>query len=599
MPQVGPYGLGGLVLPAVADGGVARAYAAPELTSGIDYSATNVQEQGVDEPDIVKTDGRTVFVVGGGRLRAVDVTGARPAVADTLDLPDGWSHELLLAGSRLLVVSRGYLAIEPAPLPAPGAADGASRSSFRPVGREQVRLTQVDVSDPRDLRVLARLTLDGSYLTARERDGSVRLVVQSQIPVALPFVVPASGEPAALEAATARNRAVVREARATAWLPKSTLVNARTGARRTRALVQCRNVLRPASFSGLGALTVLTIDLRKGLEPVDSDALMTDAQVAYASTSTLVVATQRWAGRPDPARPEILVSDQTVTTLHAFSIAERDRTTYRASGDVPGVLLSQWSMSEWDGVLRVASTDTPSWLSPVDRRESESWVTTLREQNGVLAVQGRVGGLGKGERIYAVRFLGDVGYVVTFRQVDPLYTIDLSDPSVPRVMGELKILGYSSYLHPVGEELLLGVGQDATEEGRIRGSQLSLFDVQDLRRPDRLAQRTIGPGSSEAEYDHHAFLYWPQTRLVVLPVQTWAVDVGAPSFGGVIAYRVGRGSGIGELGRIVHPPSEASAGATAIRRSIVVRDQLLTVSDAGLKANALESLSDRGWVPFG
>ena len=365
LPQVGPYGLGGLALPmaAAADGAVART-AAPELTSGVDFSGTNVQEQGVDEPDIVKTDGRTVFALGGGRLRAVDVTGARPVVADTLDLPDSWSHELLLSGGRLLVVSRGFLAIEPGPLPAPGPAEGVSRIGIRPAGREQTRLTLVDVSEPRALGVLARLTLDGSYLTARERDGAVRLIVQSQIPVALPFVAPASGEQAALDAAEARNRAVVREAKATAWLPRSTLVNARTGARRTRALVQCRNILRPAAFSGLGSLTVLTIDLRKGLEPVDSDALIDRCP---GRLRVDVDARRRDAGvggPPDPARPDVVVSDATVTALHTFAIGERDRTVYRASGDVPGVLLSQWSISDQDGVLRVASTDTPSWLTP-------------------------------------------------------------------------------------------------------------------------------------------------------------------------------------------------------------------------------------------
>ena len=114
----------------------------------------------------------------------------------------------------------------------------------------------------------------------------------------------------------------------------------------------------------------------------------------------------------------------------------------------------------------------------------------------------------------------------------------------------------------------------------------------------RLAQRTLGPGSSEAEYDHHAFLYWPQTRLAVLPVQTWDVDAGAASFGGVIAYRVGRGTGIAEVGRITHPPLEGVTNATPIRRSIVAGDLLLTVSDAGLKVNALDGLADRGWVSF-
>ena len=112
---------------------------------------------------------------------------------------------------------------------------------------------------------------------------------------------------------------------------------------------------------------------------------------------------------------------------------------------------------------------------------------------------GRIGGLGKGERVYSVRFVGDTGYVVTFRQIDPLYTLDLADPERPRVLGELKIPGYSAYLHPIGEGLLLGVGQDATEEGRPTGTQISIFDVSDLRRPTRVHQEALGMGWTEAE----------------------------------------------------------------------------------------------------
>ena len=123
--------------------------------------------------------------------------------------------------------------------------------------------------------------------------------------------------------------------------------------------------------------------------------------------------------------------------------------------------------------------------------ESESRVTTLAERGGVLAPLGQVGGLGKGERIYAVRFIGDVGYVVTFRQVDPLYTLDLSQPARPRVVGELKIRGYSAYLHPLAADLLLGIGQDASERGTTLGTQVSLFDVSDPARPSRLHQWAV------------------------------------------------------------------------------------------------------------
>ncbi len=124
-----------------------------------------------------------------------------------------------------------------------------------------------------------------------------------------------------------------------------------------------------------------------------------------------------------------------------------------------------------------------------------------------------------------MRFIGDMGYVVTFRQTDPLYTVDLSDPAAPEVVGELELLGYSAYLHPLGGDLLLGIGQDATATGQTTGTQLSLFDVSDPANPERLQQTAIPGASSAAEYDHHAFLYWPETGLAMLPVQSYGGDV--------------------------------------------------------------------------
>jgi hypothetical protein len=596
LPLVGPYGLGFGIGRGVVTDAVAAAPARSAGVPGIDFSTTNVQEAGVDEPDLVKSNGSHLFVLARGGLQVVDVGGSRPRLAASLPLEQGGAHELLLDGDQLLVVSSGVAGIQPVP----------SDRLIAPIGPQSTLFTRVDVSDPARPRVVETLTVDGSYVTARLVNGSVRVVVVSAMPARLEFVTPPSDDQAAVDAAATHNRAAVRSSRARSWLPTATLRNVRTGTRSTRSLVQCRSVSRPAGFSGLGTLTVLTIDLDKGLKPVDSDAIVTDGQTVYASPQRLVVATQRWANRPTPDRPDVVVNGLT-TALHTFDISLRERTEYRASGEVPGFLLNQWSLSEHNGSLRVATTEMPSWFTGNPQDENESAVTVFREDAGRLVAVGRVGDLGRGERIYAVRFMGDTGYVVTFRQVDPLYTLDLSDPSQPRILGELKILGFSSYLHPVGEELLLGIGQDATEEGRVLGSQLSLFDIADLRKPARLHQKTIGPGSSEAEYDHHAFLYWAPKQLTVLPVQSYAAEPGDPvPFGGVIAYRVGRTAGIEELGRITHLVESGTdgtgtvfpGGVVPIRRSLVVGATLLTVSDAGVKANSLDTLADLGWVAF-
>jgi hypothetical protein len=548
-----------------------------------DSSSTNVQESGVDEPDLAKSNGSTLFALAGGKVHAVDIGGERPRRLDSLEVRDGFdNHDLLLHGSRLLILSRN----EDLTLERPGVVEG--QPSLAPA-----TLTEVDVSRPGWMRVVRRLSFPGRYVSARLVKGSVRVVFTSSVPNDLRFFRPRHY--AFPEEALARNRAVIAESKAANWLPSYELRNVRTKSKSKR-LVQCRHVSRPPSFSGFGLLTVLTIDLDKGLEPVESDAVLGDGDIVYASDASLYVATQRWTGR-EPAIGGVLRPARLATSLHKFDISHPSRTAYRASGEAPGYLLNQWALSEHEGVLRAATTEFPSWWLA---ERGESTVTTFKEESGRLVELGRVGGLGRGERIFGVRFIGDVGYVVTFRQTDPLYTIDLSSPARPRLLGELKIPGYSAYLHPAGEDLLLGLGQDATDEGGTIGTQLSLFDLSDLRKPVRLQRRTIEGGSSEAETDHHAFLYWSRARLVVVPVETLSPG---HMFQGVVGFRIGR-EGLEEVGRITHGSGKlfsqrSWSSAQPIRRTFVVRDSLLTVSAAGVRANDLRTFADRGFAEFG
>jgi uncharacterized secreted protein with C-terminal beta-propeller domain len=559
---VGPYGLGAPVITAAAPAPSAAPTRESSPQQGVDYSGTNVQEEGVDEPDMVKTDGETLFAVSNGSLEAVDVRGTRPRLLDTLKLDSGWSHELLLHGTRLLVLSRTGSWIEPLP---------AATTRIWPYVQAKTTLVEVDASSPAKLKVVRELTVDGSYVAARLVGRSARVVVSSQVPSALPFEQPAATTPAALADARALNRGVVARSTLASWLPRYTLGG------RTRPLVQCSRVRRPPAFAGLGLLTVLTIDLSRGLAPVDSTAVMTDGRIVYASPDDLYVATERWSERPDPSSPT-KVSGNVTTAIHRFDISDPAKAQYRGSGAVSGFLLSQWSLSEHRGVLRVVSTETPAWWG--SGGESESFLTTLRPSGDALAQAGRVGDLGRGERVYGVRFTGDTGYVVTFKQVDPLHVLDLSDPARPRVLGELTIPGYSAYLHPVAPGLLLGVGQDVDASGRPQGTQLSLFDVSDPRRPKRVAHETLGLGWSEAESDHHAFLYWPKTGLAMLPFDRKAVG-----------FRVGRAS-IDRVGTVAH------GGDDPIRRSLVVGPRVLTVSAGGVQSSALATLAPQGWAPF-
>ena len=226
-------------------------------------------------------------------------------------------------------------------------------------------------------------------------------------------------------------------------------------------------------------------------------------------------------------------------------------------------------------------------------------MSVLRAADGRLRTVGRVTGLGKGERIYAVRFLGDRGYVVTFRQVDPLYTLDLRNAAEPKVTGELKIRGYSAYLHPISDSLLLGVGQDATEQGRTQGTQVSLFDVGDPAQPRLLHRARLGSTStSQAEQDHHAFLWWAPANLAVLPLDSYQENGSGPGsmFSGVVGMRVTR-EGVGEVGRFEHP-SSPEMGKSPIGRSVVVGDRLLTLSHGGIATNRVSDLAPLAYTPF-
>jgi len=647
MPLVGPYGVSayglagpplagdvvrapGDVIPPVAMTPSAPAAPAtgapatapePAPVEGVDYSGTNVQDAGVDEPDIVKTDGRRVFAIANGKLEALTVSGGIPTLAGSLALDDVSPSEMLLSGNRLVVIGTGPPTVPPPPIVDPVPVSGGPAIAVDPVPVSPARpiapippglypyyqpatvLAEVDVSNPAAMKLVSKATFDGNYVSARLTGTSARVVISSS-PREIPFVAPAAPDPTATVQATDENRAVVGATGTRNWMLRYKLENAAGADLAEGRAVRCRAVERPKVFSGLGMLNVLTLDLSKGMRIADSEAVMSDGDLVYASPTSLYVATQRWY---DPAVQDSLTPTQVgrlTTLIHRFDISDPDRTLYRSSGTVPGSLLNQFSMSESNGVLRVASTDEPSWWSGSQPGGPESMVTDLKETGGTLARIGQVGGLGQGERIYAVRFLGDRGYVVTFRRMDPLYVLDLSDPANPTVTGELKIPGYSAYLHPMAGDMLIGVGQDATPEGRVTGTQVSLFDVADPTSPKLLQRLTLGAGWSEAESDHHAFLFWPPTGLLVIPVTSYgAVEspqggAPAPPFLGAVGMHVSR-TDLTEIGRITHPaPSTGYAGGTSLRRSMVIGSSVLTVSDAGVKASTLNTLADRAWVPF-
>ncbi|MEZ5144702.1 MAG: beta-propeller domain-containing protein [Acidimicrobiales bacterium] len=583
---------------AEADRGDAAAGAAAPTPS---YSDTNNQTKGVDEADLTKTDGRRLFGVVDGDVVAWDLTGASPKQVGRLRLETGGDSQLLLDGDRLLVVtSGGPSTSEPMPLIDELPADaGAGRTSGtsgtttpnrqRPALREgpATVLTLVDVRDPSTPTVLRRVALEGATAGARSVDGTARIAVSTP-PPDLPLVYPSSRR--AEDAAKEANRRIIEETTIEDWIPQWVDLGASgipdPGSLEGRPLLDCTAVERPKASSGVGMLSLVTVDLDGALEPGDAVGVVGAGETVYASPRNVYVTTTELADEPTRrAGNGVVAVASTRTAVHKFGIEGDGPATYRASGGVAGRLLNQFSMDEAGDDLRLASTVD----SIATGRNAQSQVVVLRERDGELRQVGAVGGLGKGEQIKSVRFIGDVGYVVTFRQTDPLYTVDLRDPSNPKVAGELKILGYSAYLHPAGEGRLIGVGQDATATGRATGTQVALFDVSDPADPRQLQKYALPGSTSSAEQEHHAFLWWPATDLAVLPVTTSGGVTPLPSpcpagarctaesaapyrqgFVGALGLRV-TGEGITEVGRIVNPvdgvpafgPDRVAAGSTS------------------------------------
>jgi hypothetical protein len=561
------------------------------------YSGTNDYTAGVDEPDLVKTDGRRIVTVSGSTLEVIDA--ATRQVTGTLDLssagvPYGQLN-LLLSGDHVLVISTSASEAGPASPTVP---------QYGP------KFVLVDLAG--QPRVLASYTISGSLVDARLTGSIVRVVTDSAPDIVFPDVPSGTSDAERVAA----YRVAAGQAGLDAWLPRYQSTSA-SGS--TSGSVPCTSVSRPAKFSGANLLTVLTFGMSAdALGTGDPVSVAADGDTVYGTTSSLYVASgamvMPWGAGGTNVRTSGSTQD---TQIYRFDVSQPGPPRYVASGSVPGYLLNQYAMSEWNGYLRVATTTGTSWAiadgAPSGTSEtsgtsgvqpSSSAVYELTTSAPVMRIVGTVAGLGSMERIYAVRFMGPVGYVVTFRQTDPLYTLDLSDPAHPRVVGALALTGYSAYLHPVSATRLIGVGQNADSAGHVLGAQVSLFDVSDLAKPSRLATFALASSVSAAGMDPHAFLYWPADRLVVVPIQEYGgfgVSAGATGPGrvpqsGALVLRVS-GTSLTRAG-FISPPQSSGYEGSSIERSLVIGQTLWTISPGGMLASDLTTLRQQAWLPF-
>ncbi|WP_433326795.1 beta-propeller domain-containing protein [Spirillospora sp. CA-294931] len=590
--QVGPFGLHGSLPPgAMADSGArgAAPNAAPgsaskEQSGTSQHSGTNVHEVGTDEPDQVKTDGRRIVALAGDGLRVIDAASRKVTGRLALTDPDRpgratGQEQLLLSGDRALVIERGYPRYA-------RSSDTPAAESPVPSQGPQTRLTLVDLSGAP--KVLGSMTTRSDYLDARQNGSIARVVVKSSPQFTFPRL-PNGRTPE--KQATERNRKVVRSAPLEAWLPKIEVRNGSAAARQYS--VPCEQVHHPESQKGTSMLTVLTLDLNRELGDPSPVTVAAEGQTVYGNGSSLYVTGSDAVGIPfeGPGRGAKPASEPR-TDIHKFSIGGASRPRYVASGSVKGSLLNQYSMSEYEGHLRVATTSRPVGFQRPDdpvgterAPRSQSTLHILKQKGSALTPTGKVDGLGKGERIYSVRFIGPTAYVVTFRQVDPLYVLDVKNPASPRVTGELKINGYSAYLHPAADGKLIGVGQDADSTGSTKGTQVSLFDVSS--QPRRVGAFQLPGTSASSDFEPHAFLYWPKSGLTVIPVRDRMGD-GSEA----LVLKID-GTGVHKQGTIKHPGSDYTS---AIQRSLVIGDTLWTLSPNGIQATPTNDLKSHTWL---
>jgi hypothetical protein len=625
----------------------AAADAAAEPVDGTEASVvigTNNQEVAVDESDLVKTDGRRLVSIVDGVLRVV-VLDDTPTIDSTLDLRTRGATELFLRGDTALVLGTTYrdtwyggpleddlildvpagVSVDPVePVPSTSTPTSAPSTTVAPPTAPSTTapsttttsttttsapeppgtvpsptitvpptpapfpvattLTLVSLADPTAPQVVASTDVEGSLVTARDAAGRARVVVQST-PVATERLSMATSRGAALAAVDGLDEADL--------LPRMA-----TGGQ-VQTLGTCGDVLVTPALSPapdtpidrswsapLGTVSVLTVgDDLADLQPV---SVQGSAETVYASTASLYVAAASWD------------EGGSRTDVHRFSLTGDGPASYTGSGRAPGHLLNQFSLSERDGALRLVTTLDGGGIGPVDGPAIDPAIggpavgvapagassarLTVLDTDATLDEIGHLDGMGIGEQVQSVRFMDDLAYVVTFRQVDPLYALDLSDPRAPRLLGELKIPGFSEYLHPVGEGLLLGVGREVDPETGIdEGLKVSLFDVSDPLTMRETDQIVLPMARSEVSTDHRAFLWDPSRRQAVVPVELSGCDMsgrcdGTPG-GAALVLRADR-DGLVEVGRFAHEPMPG--WSLQPNRTVLVDDDLWSVSIASI-----------------
>lgn len=602
------------------------------------YSQTNVQVAGVDEADIIKTDGRYLYLVANNRLYIVDAqdpsnmkvvsTRIFKMNQETETTSSGESPiEMYLdvASQRLILVSNCWqyekMPMNPADVTyaEPGASSGSSSGSAGESGsavtpasesgvsvdakiapdyyynynNKQYTTTRIyDLTDRSAPELVRQFSQDGYYISSRKIDNAV-YVVTNQYQYRVYAETTAELKPEEVFPATCdtTDPSVVAD-----WdtVPADSIA-----------------ILPDGDISN--QLILSAIDIADDGSKPDLLAVLGSAGMVYASAENLYVAayTYEWDGKENsiPAYS---------TDIFRFRLAGA-QISEAGKGSVPGYVLNQFSMDEYDGYFRIATTTGEVWTTEgVNVAKNNLYVL-----DSSLKIVGKVTGLAPGETIKSVRFMAAKAYVVTFRTTDPLFVIDLAEPAAPKVLGQLKIPGYSTYLHPYSDTMLLGFGYDVKTEGEFAynmGIKVSLFDIADFNNPKELSTILLGGrGSYAAVLDNHkALLFSKEKNLIAFPatltktITNNPLEYGQPVFQGMLVLSVNADNKLVLDGQVTHfdklsdpdgdpvtldeKEMQAFYGYDMINRGAWIGDVLYTFSGREIRASNLADLAKIGQV---
>jgi len=621
----GGFGRGGsdTLTASSMESGAPVAASAGKSASASTYSETNIQVAGVDELDIVKNDGKYIYTVNGNKVVIVDAYPAKSMkIVSELEF-DNSVNGIFIEDGKLIVIesSYRYSIYGGAELDVVVSKEVAADFVVPQQSSSEVKIHIYDISSDIISKpdLIETFVLDGNYYSARLIDGVVYVIGTKYIDSSAPGIpvfragndvksVDASSiyYPGYYESNLIFTSVMAIDIEDLDYEGDVFLTGANS------VIYVSENAIYLTSQKSYdyikvdaGALQVIVDSLPgdfgnragKVIDSNDEHYVKYDKinQIMQEYFNKLSASEKKdFEEKLAKANNEYYIDvskSYEKTVIHRISIDGLD-ISYSGTSDVPGYILNQFSMDEFGGNFRIATTT--GGFSGIGNSLNHLYVL-----NEDLDIVGSVEDIAQGERIYSARFVGDKAYMVTFRQVDPLYVIDLSNPSNPEILGYLKVTGFSNYLQPIGENLLLGIGREASEQGRSQGLKISLFDISDFENPREVDKYVVKSdwSYSEAEYEHKAVLFDDALDLLVIPV-TYSEQLGQKweYWQGAFAFTV-TDDDISLKGKIDHDKKTGKVendygyGNGYVQRSLFMDEVLYTVSSQMIKANAVSDLA--------